>query len=213
MASWKGCRYPLRVSRPIFVLRARPDLAPERGSPDGLVYQPAFLSPAGEEALRGRLAGLELGQLTMRGALARRRVASFGFAYALDARELFPGPALPPFLEPVRDRAAALAGVAPEALAMASVIRYPPGAGIGWHRDAPPFGLVVGVSLGGLARFQLRLGGPGGERRELLLAPGDAYVLRGAARWAWQHHVPPVRAERYAVTFRTLRPAGPTPTD
>jgi hypothetical protein len=32
-------------------------------------------------------------------------------------------------------------------------------------------------------------------------------MLARAARWAWQHHVPPVREERFAVTFRTLRDA------
>jgi alkylated DNA repair dioxygenase AlkB len=95
--------------------------------------------------------------------------------------------------------------MAREALEMAVVIRYPPGAGIGWHRDAPAFGDVVGVSLGAPARLQLRRGGPGGERRELLLSPGSAYVLSRDARWGWQHRLPPVQAERFAVTFRTLR--------
>jgi alkylated DNA repair dioxygenase AlkB len=141
----------------------------------------------------------------MRGFVARRRVASFGRAYAYDAREVLPAPPLPPFLLALRARVAPLAGVAPEALAMATVILYPQGAGIGWHRDAPSFGTVVGVSLGSPARFQLREGGPGGARREVLLAPGDVYVLARAARWRWQHHVPPVGAERIAVAFRTLR--------
>ena len=31
------------------------------------------------------------------------------------------------------------------------------------------------------------------------------YVLDGAARWQWQHAIPPGRAERYSITFRTLR--------
>lgn len=176
--------------------------------PDGFVHRPALL-PAGEEAaVRAALAGVVYAPFTMRGLVAKRLVASFGVGYAYDARALAPAAPLPPFLLPVRERVAALAGVAPEALAMAHVIRYPPGAGIGWHRDAPAFGLVVGISLGGPARLQLRRGGPGGERREVLLASGDAYVLARAARWAWQHHVPAVTEERFAVTFRTLRAGG-----
>ena len=182
-----------------------PGFASDSGFPEGLVYRQGFLTPVEEAALRARLAALELGELTMRGFVAKRRVAHFGHGYALDARELSPAPPLPPFLVALRARVAPLASVAPEALAMASVLRYPPGAGIGWHRDAPPFGTVVGLSLGSAARFLLRRGGPGGDERELLLAPGDAYVLARAARWGWQHRVPPVRAERYAVTFRTMR--------
>jgi hypothetical protein len=30
-------------------------------------------------------------------------------------------------------------------------------------------------------------------------------VLDGAARWQWQHSIPPGREERYSITFRTLR--------
>jgi alkylated DNA repair dioxygenase AlkB len=180
-----------------------PGIAPA-ALPDGFVHRPGFLSPAEAEELRRRAAALEYGELRMRGVVARRQIASFGHGYAYGARKAQPGPPLPPFLRALRGRAAPLAGVPPEALAMAIVARYPPGAGIGWHRDAPAFGVVVGLSLGGPARFQLRRGGPGGERAELVLRSGDAYVLAGAARWAWQHHVPPVPEERFAVTFRTM---------
>jgi alkylated DNA repair dioxygenase AlkB len=173
--------------------------------PEGLVYRAGVLSPGEERAARERAAEIAYGAFKMRGFVARREVAYFGYAYGYDERAVRPGPPMPPFLLDLRERAAALAGVAPEALVMAVVIRYPSGAGIGWHRDAPAFGTVVGLSLGAAARFQLREGGPGGERRELVLAPGSGYVLAGEARWKWQHHLPPVRAERYAVTFRTLR--------
>jgi alkylated DNA repair dioxygenase AlkB len=188
-----------------------PGLSPGPAFPDGFVLRRGFLSPGEESEVRAQASALAFTPFRMRGFVAKRRIASFGFAYAYDAREVQPGPPLPPFLVELRERAAKLAGVAPEALAMATVNRYPPGAGIGWHRDAPAFGLVVGVSLGGPARLQLRNGGPGGERLEVVLAPGDAYVLARAARWAWQHHVPPVREERFAITFRTLRRAERTP--
>ena len=182
-------------------------LSPALELPDGFVYRPAVLWPGEEADVRGRLSGLAYAPFTMRGFVAKREVASFGARYAYDARELGPAPPIPPFLAALRARLAPLTGLAPEALAMVSVIRYPPGAGIGWHRDAPAFGIVVALSLGGPARLVLRRGGPGGERREVLLHAGDAYMLARAARWAWQHHVPPVREERFAVTFRTLRDA------
>jgi alkylated DNA repair dioxygenase AlkB len=41
--------------------------------------------------------------------------------------------------------------------------------------------------------------------RVIDLAPRSAYVLDGAARWQWQHSIPPTKAQRYSVTFRTLR--------
>jgi hypothetical protein len=32
-----------------------------------------------------------------------------------------------------------------------------------------------------------------------------AYLLRGSARWDWQHSIPPVDTLRYSITFRNLR--------
>jgi hypothetical protein len=37
------------------------------------------------------------------------------------------------------------------------------------------------------------------------LDAGSLYLLRGPARWEWQHRVPPVPQLRYSITFRTLR--------
>jgi alkylated DNA repair dioxygenase AlkB len=177
----------------------------ERPLPAGLVLAQDFLSPAEAERLLAVVRALPLGEVRMHGVVARRRVAHFGLDYAYGARAVSEGAPLPAPLEPLRARAAALAGVAPEALAEALVTWYPPGAGIGWHRDAPAFDRVVGVSLGAPARLRLRRGGPGGETVDVVLAPGSAYVLAGAARWGWQHHLPPVKAERWSVTFRTMR--------
>ena len=36
-------------------------------------------------------------------------------------------------------------------------------------------------------------------------SPRSAYILRDAARWGWQHSVPPTKVLRYSVTFRTAR--------
>ena len=68
------------------------------------------------------------------------------------------------------------------------------------------FGTVVGVSLPSPARMRFRRD-KGGERRtfELELEPRSGYVLAGPARTAWQHHLPPAKALRYSITFRTLR--------
>jgi len=122
------------------------------------------------------------------------------------ASAVSPGPALPEFLLGLRDRCAALAGVEGAELAEALVTEYPAGAGIGWHRDAPAFGLVVAVSLLGRCRLRLRRGKPGAwETREVFLEPRSAYLLSGKARTVWQHHIPPTREPRYSITFRTVR--------
>jgi alkylated DNA repair dioxygenase AlkB len=86
------------------------------------------------------------------------------------------------------------------------VQRYPPGSTIGWHRDAPAFGTVVGLSLGGTCRMRFQRGK--GEARavfEVVLEPRSGYVLGGPARTTWQHSIPATKDLRYSITFRTLR--------
>jgi alkylated DNA repair dioxygenase AlkB len=86
------------------------------------------------------------------------------------------------------------------------VQRYPPGSTIGWHRDAPAFGTVIGVSLASACRLRFQRG-KGDARRvwEILLEPRSGYVLAGKARTSWQHSIPPTKELRYSITFRTLR--------
>jgi alkylated DNA repair dioxygenase AlkB len=143
----------------------------------------------------------------MRGVAARRTVVHFGWDYGYESWRITPTAPVPDFLVPLRERAAALGALTPEALEQVLVARYPPGAGIGWHRDAPVFGpVVVGVSLGAPAVMRFRRGTAGAwDLRRVVLAPGSAYVLSGPARAAWQHSIPPVDALRYSLTFRTVR--------
>ena len=175
--------------------------------PEGLVYRPELLTPDEERALLDELERLDFHEIRMHGVVAKRTARHFGVDYDYDARAaVHEAEPIPDWLVPVRERAAELAGVAPEELAEILVQRYPPGAPIGWHRDAPAFGIVVGISLGSAARMRFRRD-KGGVRRtfELELEPRSGYVLAGEARNAWQHHVPPAKALRYSITFRTLR--------
>jgi alkylated DNA repair dioxygenase AlkB len=85
------------------------------------------------------------------------------------------------------------------------LIRYDPGAGIGWHRDRPQFGKVFGLSLGAPAKLRLRRRTPGGfERRAAVLEPRSAYLLDGEVRREWEHSIAPVAQTRRSITFRTL---------
>lgn len=90
------------------------------------------------------------------------------------------------------------------------VTEYRPGTPLGWHRDAPEYEAVAGVSLGGAARMRLRPYQPGAAHRKedvlsLELEPRSAYQIRDQARWGWQHSIAATRQLRYSITFRTSR--------
>jgi DNA oxidative demethylase len=185
------------------VPRARQAPAP----PAGLVYRPELLTPHEERALLDVLDATPFEEIVMKGVVARRTALRFGRGYDYDRRTPLPGAApVPEWLEPARERAAELAGVEPPALAQALVQRYPVGAPIGWHRDAPAYELVAGISLLAPAPMRFRRGAAGDrEQWEIVLEPRSGYVLAGEARWKWEHHVPPAKSLRYSITFRTLR--------
>jgi len=174
--------------------------------PPGFVYRPDAITRAEEAALAKAVGRLDLRAFEMRGYSARRRVAYFGRRYDDGARGLTDGPPIPDFLQALREKAADLAGVTPDALVHALINEYPPGAPIGWHRDRPAFGQVVGFSLlsPAVMRFRRAREGGGWERRSLTLEPRSAYGLAGEARSVWEHSIPPVAALRYSITFRTL---------
>lgn len=174
--------------------------------PEGLVLRPELLTLEEEAELLERLAGLRFDPIVMHGQAARRTARHYGLGYDYESRTPQPGEPVPEWLLPVRERAAELAGEPPGALVEVLVQRYPPGATIGWHRDAPAFGTVVGVSLGGGSRLRFQRG-KGELRRvwEVALEPRSGYVLAGAARWSWQHSIPPTKELRHSITFRTLR--------
>jgi alkylated DNA repair dioxygenase AlkB len=86
------------------------------------------------------------------------------------------------------------------------VTEYRPGTPIGWHRDKPEYGIVVGLSLGSACRMRFRPYDNPHDRSvviALTLAPRSIYVMADEIRWAWQHSIPPAKALRYSMTFRT----------
>jgi alkylated DNA repair protein (DNA oxidative demethylase) len=174
--------------------------------PPGLDYRADFLSPEEEAALAERIATLPFRAFEFHGFEGKRRTVSFGLQYRFDGSGLHEAEPLPPWLLPVRDRAAAWAGQAPDALRHALIVEYAPGAGIGWHRDRPVFGDVIGISLLAPARLRFRRRqGERWERKSVLAEARSAYLLRGPARDAWEHSITPMAQLRYSITFRTLR--------
>ena len=174
--------------------------------PEGFVFQPEFLSADEERALLEAIGRLALEEAKYKEYTARRRVAYFGHDYDFSKNRLGEAPPIPAFLEPLREKLARWMGVALTDFVTALVAEYRPGTPLGWHRDAPDYERVAGVSLGGSARMRLRRYPPTKDKPLVLdLPPRSAYQMQGVARWQWQHSIPPTRELRYSITFRTLR--------
>ncbi len=170
-------------------------------------YEEDFLSREEESALVARIAQLPLAHMKYQQYTARRRVVSYGGQYDYSAQRLNQAEPLPAWLDPLRERAGAWAGIAPEHFTQALVAEYQAGTPLGWHRDVPDFEDVIGISLLADAVMRFRPYPPeSGIRADILkmtLPPRSIYLLRGTARWAWQHAVSPTKALRYSITLRT----------
>jgi DNA oxidative demethylase len=182
--------------------------------PAGLAYAADLISPGEETELAGRIAALALRRFRFHGFEGNRRTISFGWHYAFDGSGLRRADPIPEWLWPAHEQAGALAGLPSDAFEHVLLIEYAPGAGIGWHRDRPVFGEVVGISLLAPARLRFRRrrvpsraegSGKGWERAALQAEPRSAYLLRGPARGEWEHSISPMAQLRYSITLRTLR--------
>lgn len=175
--------------------------------PPGMVYRPEFVTPEEERELAAWLDRLPFKPFLFQGFEGKRQVHSFGWQYDFSRSHLLKADDVPAELQPLRARAAALAGHRPEDLQQVLINKYEPGAPIGWHRDRPVFAEVVGVSLLNPCVFRLRKRtAEGFERINLTLEPRSAYLLKGPSRTEWEHSIPPAEALRYSITFRNFRP-------
>ena len=188
--------------------------APHRW-PEGFDYRAEFITAAEEATLASLIADrVEFRTFAMRGVTAKRRVAFFGETYDEGATAA----EMPGFLLPLRSRVAKWAGVDAALFAMALINEYTPGAAIGWHRDAPQYGIIGGVSLLSSCRMKLRpyvspkdlavLGSgrpPRKTTHEIELAPRSGYLITGLVRSGYEHSIPAASALRYSITFRTRR--------
>ena len=175
--------------------------------PPGFRYVEGFVEHAEERLLLEEIGRLPFEPVVFRGVTARRRVVHLGHRYDFEERGLNPGLPIPQLLLDLRLRLAPLADRPAERFEEVLVTEYPPGATIGWHRDAPAFGsTVLGVSLRSECRMRFRREvDEGWEIWEQALKPRSAYLLSGAARASWQHSIPPTPGLRHSITYRTVR--------
>lgn len=180
---------------------ARPDQLSQ-----GFLYREEFLRGAEETELLRIFRELNFAAYDYHGYQAKRRVVRYGVNYDINTRQTNnAAPPIPDYLLGIRSRAADVATLAAEDLVQAMVSEYSVGTPIGWHRDAPQFGVIIGISLASPCRMRLKPYQRPGKILSLRLNPRSIYVMSGEARSGWQHSIPPVDELRYSITFRTLR--------
>src|SRR5271168_2154499 len=116
---------------------------PPPSMPAGFRYASDVIDAAEEMRLADAFADLPFKEFEFHGFLGKRRVVSFGLRYDFNGGGLKQDEPMPPFLRPLRERAAAFVGLAPDRLAHALITEYRPGTAIGWHRDRPHYDDVI----------------------------------------------------------------------
>lgn len=177
--------------------------------PRGFLYFPGFISAEEEAFLLKTIQGLELHTFTFQGYSARRKTASFGYDYSFDKKALTAGKGIPAAFDHLIHKTAVQANLPPAAFAELLVTEYPSGSVINWHRDAPPFDLVAGISLQADCTFRFRPYEKEKQHRRAIISLSverrSLYIMQGPAREDWQHSITPVQSRRYSITLRTLK--------
>jgi alkylated DNA repair dioxygenase AlkB len=178
--------------------------------PSGFVYVPDFISLQEEDQLIQLISEIELHKFLFQGHEAKRRVASFGYDYSFDKRILTEGKQIPSTFIPIVEKVSEFLSIPKGKFGELLVTEYPVGSVINWHRDAPPFDLIAGLSLHSDCIFKLRPHDKEKQGRKSIISipvkRRSLYIMQGSARTDWQHSTAPVKEIRYSITLRTLRP-------
>jgi alkylated DNA repair dioxygenase AlkB len=175
-----------------------------RAEPEGLSYAADFVSPAIERELIQCIRTLPLQPFQFGQFEGKRRVASFGFRYDYDQRQLKRAEPIPAWLAEVVASVETFGGLGTR-IQQVLCTEYGVGVGISWHRDKPHFDRIFGLSLGAACKFRFRRpAGKSWERFTLDAEPRSLYMMSGPSRLMWEHSIPAVEAPRYSITFRTM---------
>ncbi|MET3840638.1 alpha-ketoglutarate-dependent dioxygenase AlkB [Bradyrhizobium sp. OAE829] len=175
-----------------------------RAEPEGLRYAADFVSPAIERELIQCIRTLPLQPFQFGQFEGKRRVASFGFRYDYDQRQLKRAEPIPAWLAEIVTSVETFGGPGTR-IQQVLCTEYGIGVGIGWHRDKPHFDRIFGLSLGAACKFRFRRPArKSWERFTLDAEPRSLYTMSGPSRLTWEHSIPAVEAPRYSITFRTM---------
>jgi alkylated DNA repair dioxygenase AlkB len=177
--------------------------------PEGFSYTPDFLNEDEETELYNVIKDIELHNFNFQGFKANRKVASFGFDYSFDNGKLTKGEEIPLAFDFIVEKVSKHVAIPVTEFAELLVTEYSPGTVINWHRDAPPFDLIAGISLMGDCTFRLRPHDKAKQTRSSVISfpvsRRSLYIIQGVARTDWQHSIAPVKQTRYSITLRTLK--------
>jgi alkylated DNA repair dioxygenase AlkB len=158
---------------------------------------PELIDKTEEDELAIALGALALKPFEFHGHIGNRRVVSFGLRYDYARRGVELSDAPPRFLDDLRLKIAKFANREAREFVQIGVNEYRPGAGIGWHRDKPEFGDVVGLSLLYPAKMRFRMSKNNRWIRTAhILEPRSVYILTGEAREVWEHSISPLTSLR-----------------
>jgi alkylated DNA repair dioxygenase AlkB len=177
--------------------------------PEGFSYTPDFLSEDEEAELFNLIKNINLHNFNFQGFKANRKVASFGYDYSFDNGKLTKGKEIPATFDFLIEKVSKQVAIPPNEFAELLVTEYSPGTVINWHRDAPPFDLIAGISIIADCTFRLRPQDKAKQGRSSVISfpvkRRSLYIIQGPARTHWQHSITPVKETRYSITLRTLR--------
>jgi alkylated DNA repair dioxygenase AlkB len=177
--------------------------------PPGFIYEENFLTPEEEQKLLILVSTIERHNMMFQGFEAKRKTASFGYDYNFDKRTISKGKCIPVEFNPLIEKVGHKFSISPNEFSELLLTEYPVGSVINWHRDAPPFDIIVGISLNADCTFRLRPHDKARRSRSSIISfplhQRSLYLMTGEARTDWQHSIAPVKKTRFSITLRTLK--------
>ena len=178
----------------------------EPAFPEGFAYYPDFISIGEEENLLQMISKTELHTFLFQGYEAKRKVASFGYDWNFERKTLSKGKQIPTAFDFLIERVADQISVSKKSIAELLITEYPADAVINWHRDAPPFDIIAGISLLSNCIFKLRPYDKTKQKRSAVISlpvnKRSLYIIKDKARSEWEHSITAVKQTRFSITWR-----------
>lgn len=124
--------------------------------PAGFSYSPDFITGPEEMQLIKLIEQCDLQNMKFHEYEAKRKVMSFGQGWSFTEQQLKQGNPIPGEFNFLVERIASHVQIPIVSIAQFLITEYPVGSVINWHRDAPPFETIIGVSLLSDCTFKLR---------------------------------------------------------